>query len=971
MECSAHISLGTLSCQVSSPHLGPDAQGLIILGGQGVYVHLASENVCLADACEPAAPAGIFQADVNITNLIGQAIGTTDGENVDSAGIRIFFHGSPMVTATTDGQSGLVEVDNPSGTGTFTGADQLYFQYDEVLAPNEKSGNKTWRWSISPNVETFTFQVLVAVVVQYPEGWIDVSPARDTLVTGGPDTSTSQLTAVVRDMIGAELVDEKVTWSSSDTTLLTVDSTGLATAKAGTGSVTVTATAGTRTGKAEIFLVPYAPSIESEDDVFPLTVLGNVSISSGASGFSVTTNDVFSEGATVTFVGWNGTAGKTEHGGNISMTASGAGMGEFTYDPPAGFEGTDAFQYVLSDGVTADTATVTVTVDGMIWFINNAAPNCTSIVAGCGRLSSPLSSLEAFNTANTGVGNAPGDGDVVFIYESGTDYNGPLTLRTGQKLIGQDATESLEAFVGAAPVGSAALPGMAPVNGVRARINGVGGGIVLGSNNTLRGLYVVNTAGTGIHGDGFGLLTLGGDVEVNASGGPAVSLSNGAVSGAFRSLSATAGTNGIVLSNVTGTFQVTGAGTAASGGSIHNTTGDGVLLTNTGPVQLSWMLIQNNGGSGIKGTSVGGFTLRQSSVLNNGNDEGEHGIGFTELTGTARIDTVKAYGAFHDEVHIANSSGTLSLELHGNDFSNLILGPNSSLNDGGVRIDATGTATVNVVADDNTIGNHDGYNFQYVADGAAGGDVKVTNNRLSATHNSSIFIIGGANSAAGVWSGTLTYDVANNAIQDAGNVAVRVGALSSGAAGSARGFVRGNTLGKPGIDGSCGFWGIYAHGDGNGFHVSSVTNNVLHLCRDVAIYPTAHNGAGRHDVVIQGNTVTIVQEGHAPELFPETLQPNVNSGTMCLVAGHPTNSSLKNSLDHRVTHIGVEDLVVVLAGTTAKLILEGYTGSPTDLAAATTFLSSSNTYRGGGPAAVYIEAIMDNYSITGGTCERP
>ena len=40
----------------------------------------------------------------------------------------------------------------------------------------------------------------------------------------------------------------------------------------------------------------------------------------------------------------------------------------------AGFEGVDTFTYTLNDGEgNTDTATVSITVSGMIWFINNNA----------------------------------------------------------------------------------------------------------------------------------------------------------------------------------------------------------------------------------------------------------------------------------------------------------------------------------------------------------------------------------------------------------------------------------------------------------------------------------------------------------------------------------------------------------------------------------------------------------------------
>ncbi|MBI2760815.1 MAG: hypothetical protein HYX51_05255 [Chloroflexi bacterium] len=95
----------------------------------------------------------------------------------------------------------------------------------------------------------------------------------------------------------------------------------------------------------------------------------------------------------------------------------------------------------------------------MIWFINNGA-------AACGRLSHPFSTLAAFNTVNVGGGNNPDDNQAIFIYESGTQYTGAVALRTGQRLIGQDATAALATIAGITlPPNSATLPSMNSGNG--------------------------------------------------------------------------------------------------------------------------------------------------------------------------------------------------------------------------------------------------------------------------------------------------------------------------------------------------------------------------------------------------------------------------------------------------------------------------------------------------------------------------
>src|SRR5581483_1271866 len=55
--------------------------------------------------------------------------------------------------------------------------------------------------------------------------------------------------------------------------------------------------------------------------------------------------------------------------GSVTLNANGG----FTYEPPPGFTGNDTFTYQISDGAKTDTATVTIPITGMAWFIDNSA----------------------------------------------------------------------------------------------------------------------------------------------------------------------------------------------------------------------------------------------------------------------------------------------------------------------------------------------------------------------------------------------------------------------------------------------------------------------------------------------------------------------------------------------------------------------------------------------------------------------
>ncbi|HEU0012322.1 MAG TPA: dockerin type I domain-containing protein [Longimicrobium sp.] len=366
----------------------------------------------------------------------------------------------------------------------------------------------------------------------------------------------------------------------------------------GNGLLTATRTGGTEAGTSDTITV--LPLADPADDTYAETVLGNVSVNSAnaATPFSVTGNDTLDDDADVIFAGWNGATGVTENGGAVSVTASGTDRGKFTYDPPAGFEGTDRFRYKLTGG---DSATVTLTVSGMIWFVDNNAATCTQVSAGCGRLSSPFSSLAAFDSANDGEGSDPGPGDDVFLYESATAYTGPVGLLADQKLIGQDAASSLSALTGLTPPASAtALPAMNGANATKVTISGADG-VNLGTNNGLYGFTLATTAGEAISGAGFGTLTHA-DVAI-AAGGQALSLTTGTLASAFTSLSSGGGTNNVYLNAVATSVSLgTGALTGATGYAIEIVDGSG------SPSYAGSVTASGTGSAHVKSTSAGACT---------------------------------------------------------------------------------------------------------------------------------------------------------------------------------------------------------------------------------------------------------------------------------------------------------------------------------------------------------------------------
>lgn len=240
LDCRVTTASGVMRCASAQPGTG-DASGLIV-GGQGVYVFLQASDHSYNGDTE------IYSIDVTVQNLIPQALGTTDGITAHAEGVRIFFAEDPMAT---DGSGLPVSVSNPTGLAPFLSGVQPYFEYEERLSPNQTSGSLPWEFSVPAGVASFGFKVYVSTQVQFPSGWVDLTPAADTMVEGG----TQALTATVRNVVGTALPGQTVTFGTSDPAVGTVDAAGLVTALA-PGSATITATAGGRSGTATLAVCP-------------------------------------------------------------------------------------------------------------------------------------------------------------------------------------------------------------------------------------------------------------------------------------------------------------------------------------------------------------------------------------------------------------------------------------------------------------------------------------------------------------------------------------------------------------------------------------------------------------------------------------------------------------------------------------------------------------------------------------------
>ncbi len=406
------------------------------------------------------------------------------------------------------------------------------------------------------------------------------------------------------------------------------------------------------------------------DDTY--SAIGNVQINVPDGAGDLTSNDSDPDGGPVTAVAGTTTSA---NGGDVTINANGS----FSYNPPAGFEGADTFTYTINGAsAPSNTATVTVNVAGMIWFVDASAAS-----GGDGRLTSPFNALTGPGSFDAVAADQPNDN--IFLYSG--PYTGGLSLLSGQALIGQGSTASLATVTGLTPPSySAPLPATGGANPV------IGGtsGISISTNNLIRGVTIQNSAGTGISGTAFGTLAVA-DTTVNSTG-PALDLDNGQLQASFQSLSSTgSATPGVELTNIAVGSNFSGGTTNING---RGTTGI-VLDTVGGVIAFGATTIPNTGAAGGYGISVKNSSAAVSFASATISDSNQ-----TIAQADADSNLIPETDGDGDAIFLSNNTGSFALNGGaltncGNDCVDARNSANVSLTGVAINfpgVDATGAA---------------------------------------------------------------------------------------------------------------------------------------------------------------------------------------------------------------------------------------------------------------------------------------
>ncbi len=714
-------------------------------------------------------------------------------------------------------------------------------------------------------------------------------------------------------------------------------------------------------------------------DTYPETLIGNVSMNSSLISFSVTANDQHNSAITIT--AFDATSA---NGGTVSMTTSGAGIGQFTYNPAAGYVGSDSFTYTINDANGSSTATVHLTLSGIIWFIDASAG------AGDGRLSSPFNSLAAFQAVNDGSGHHPAANANIFLYDNSSAYTGPVTLLIGQKLIGQDATSSLSAITGLTPgTSSATLPSTGGGSPNKVSITATGNDVTLGSGNTVWGMTLGNaTAGTALSGSSVGSLKLR-DLTINTTGA-AVSLASGALDAILNAVSSGGGTHGISLTTTTGSFDVEGGGasdptnttkgrttakngggtlTLGSGGTIQNATSAGVLLSTATNVTLRNMTIENNGGvgvnnggdgitatngsgltldndliqgqtgnNGVHATGLAGFAFQHVEVTNNGSNASSNGTHVWDVrvdngTGTSTAANSLFHNSLENIFGISQTgSATMTLTVTNSQFSDTSTGADGNV---GLQINLQNTSNVTLSADSSSFLRNRTVGVEYLGNDSSSGSFTVTNS----TCDQNATGIGMAHQGLGQ---TASFNITGNTLNQTGGlstaIAVNLG-TSSNATTLMQGKIENNVIGKSSIadSGSAQGSGVGVTAGGAGTLTATVSGNTVVQVDNEGLNVTAAQGTGTLNLTVTGNNFSV-----------DNASPNSDFGAMIVDGGTPSDSQtlclhMSGNTDTGNGATGGTGVAMLTEAGNPTFNIQGYGGAANNASAIASFIDGANT----------------------------
>ncbi len=515
------------------------------------------------------------------------------------------------------------------------------------------------------------------------------------------------------------------------------------------------------------------------------------------------------------------------------------------------------------------------------------------------------------------------------------------------------------------------------------------------------GLAITTSSGAGFSATGGGTVTVSGALNtIGSAGGTPLTVTSttiGAGGLAFRSVAATGGTNGIVLSNtgaggltVSGdgasdaanttrgrTTAKSGGGTLAlgSGGTISGVTGAAISLSSVSGVVLRNMTISNSGGAvvnsgghgiaasgvagltldnvlisgvganmGIFGTNVSDLSILHSELANNATAAGVEasdvwGARFSELTGTGLIQNSLLHHSAANIFGIQQTTATpLSLTVDNSEFRDTNA---ASPGNDGLLVSGTGSANVTLSVSNSSFLRDRANGVQYNMNNNAGGG--------SLTVHSSVFEANAIdlNVAHQGTGKTVSFDFTGNTMRQSASAAASSNSINVFLAGLSsattvlKGTIANNVIGNAGAtdSGSTGGDGINLFASGAGTLTANVTGNTVRGIKvGNAFSATSSSHTGQINITLRTNDFRITPSSSGFALAGVLLGfAGLAGDTSTMCADLAGNTAFVGD----PTFFGA--FVNAGAGGSQTLQLVGYAGAANDHAAIAAFLNTTAT----------------------------
>jgi len=424
------------------------------------------------------------------------------------------------------------------------------------------------------------------------------------------------------------------------------------------------------------------------------------------------------------------------------------------------------------------------------------------------------SSISSFIQSSTGIAFLVNGG------EANLTYNGTITQTVGRTVQVTNRTKGSVIFTGLVNGGG---------TGVSLNSNAIASTVTFSGGLTLSTLtndaFTVTSGGTvNVTGTQNTIVTTTG-AAVNMTGASTVIGGNGVT---FRRIDVNGAGRGINLDGLggTGAFQVTGDGSAGSGGEIKNTSGSGVRLNNVSNITLTDMKINTvatsnpatgpncgpeaateclaaismvnatnvvidglsasvSGQMGISASGGGGLTVTDSTIANAGNGNDEFALLLVNPAGTVAILNSTFTGMAEGGIRLYKNQGNLlNLTLRGSTLST----NGTTYGEDGFQFKLASSAIANMLVDNTSFTNLQRDGIDGVFQDSSQLSLTVQGSRFTTNYGAGGILIAGNNTAVG------RLNISSNTITNTVSTPI---ALTSATNATLDATIAGNTISNP------------------------------------------------------------------------------------------------------------------------------------------------------------------------------